>query len=389
MPRPGCRRSLVFIAALPALVGLIVGPVGAGDEVLHPKWSRPVQLSNTEYLPANRPVLHGDGDRMLAAWSTEGRVYGRWSEDGGTSWGERTSIGVGLAPSVAVSDTGATVAWWREGTIYTSGYDGTTWSPRHRLSRVGQACSYPAIYLTGDVVGVVYWRCRAPGDAWQISHHRSTDRGAFCGEGEMLQRRADPGAGSVPGDPPAAAAYGDQVYLAADVPIAGSRSAIYVHSSGDAGATWSRYQVYRSRLVLDSPRLAAYGNRMYLMWRQWDRTQTKPAIRFMHCREGGATCWEPTTLAISAGFRSWIPESIAAFGGQVRAGFSDNGMYLAYRSATDHGAVWLRRYFLMPNPSGGHHWRMWADSSGTHTVWQSYGMGERVYYNYGPWSLSQ
>jgi hypothetical protein len=144
---------------------------------------------------------------------------------------------------------------------------------------------------------------------------------------------------------PQVAVYKSNVYMVWEDATAGSNRDIYFKKSINAGQTWTEDKRIGWSGDALSPKIALFGNNIYVFWEQGRTSQRK--IYFIKSLDKGRTWSKPVMLGecgwwylTSINFGIFINEKSIHLVWKYGNDSSDDGIY--YRRSTDAGVTWER-----------------------------------------------
>lgn len=303
-------------------------------------WSPVGTLTAAEEAPEDLDVsVSGDSIGLVWEDATTQAIRSAVSSDRGATWqGPSTVAPAGSSPEIAVSGSGATVAF-SDGpdlVALASGDGGATWGSTATVAMPVAGHSISDIRVTRFASGSVV--------AWH-------DEGAPGTDSLLAASRADGATwgSAVPIDGPGVtdpSLFQDgstvtAVYLVTD-PLT-STGSVRVARSADAGATWSAVTVGTAANA-DSLRVARNGNRLAAAFFA-EAVPGSPSVQVLQSADGGAT-WGPVRTAAPAEGVDLQELSVFPLDDGVFVSYNrDSGDYwdLQVTGSNDGGVTWAPR----------------------------------------------
>lgn len=396
------RRSITILrvaeGGLTLFLSFLILPLSS----LFGQWEPDVRLtfndslSATAYYNQGWCVAAGSGEDVHVVWREKRdgnyEIYYKRSQDGGTTWGTDINLSndpaYSMNPSVAVSGTNVYAVWldYRDGTegeIYfkRSQDGGSTWRPDTNLSNDPNRSEQPSLCILGTDVHVVWRDSRDGFPNFEIYYKHSPDGGTTWGPDTRLT--ADT---SNSGYPSVAASGSDVHVVWTD--WRNSYPEIYYKRSTNGGTTWGS-----DIRLTDDPHhsfhscIAVSGLNVHVTWEE-TRDGTYE-IYYKRSTDGGAT-WGPDIRLTNSSYWQSRP-SISVSDSLVHIVFHDdrngpagnNEIY--YKCSINGGIIWSPDTRLTNDPSYSLQPFVAVSDTIVHVIWSDSRDGNReIYYKRNP-----
>jgi len=370
--------------------------VSTNLDFVYAQWQPDVRLTNDSYDSytsyGGSKSIAVSGDTVHVVWHDFRfggyyEIYYKRSTDGGMSWSDDTRLSDNphnsQFASVYASGPVVFVVWYdhRDGNdeIYykRSGDGGVNWGADTRLTNTSDPSAYPAVFISGLYIHVVWSENLNATD--EIFYKHSTDGGLSWGTDVQLTN--DPGFSIYP----SISVSGLNVHVAW-VDSRDGNNEIYYKRSSDGGMSW----VNDTRLTDDIsssefPSISSAGQNVYVGWMD-NGDAAKWEIYYKRSTDGGNS-WESNTRLTYSPENARNP-SVSAFGQNVHVVWYDNrdgNNELYYNLSTDYGTNWNTDLRITNNSAGTERPSIYVEDLSVHVVWQDKRDGNwEIYYKQNP-----
>jgi hypothetical protein len=369
------------------------------------QWQPDVRLTNdpanSHTSNSNARLIAANGDTIHVVWYDERdgnpEIYYKRSTDGGISWGADTRLTNincdKYDPTIVVSGSIVHIAWTdsrngsTNGEIYykRSEDGGSTWGADTRLTNAPLSSESPSMAISGPVLHLVWydWRNDPMGNGYSDIYYKcSTDGGLTWGPDIRLT--SDPH--NFYSGFPCVAVSGSVVHVAWEDDRNGNYD-VYYKNSTDGGLTWgAETQLTNDPAGQSDPCLSVSGSVVHVVWHDNRYSYNEYEIFYKRSTDGGIT-WGTDTRLTNDPNDSGYP-TIASSGSYVHVVWEDNrdGNYeIYYKQSIDAGLSWGADTRLT-NASGDSQMAFLALSdSVVHVAWNDKRDGNwEIYYKRNP-----